>query len=245
MQEIRSIKKVIPAMKVDMGGILLDQALPYRGVDQIDPFLLVHHLKLTHEGGKRQEEVGVPPHPHRGFAPVTFIFEGGVHHRDSMDISSVVYKGGTQWMHAGSGVIHSERPPKELVGKGKTWELIQFWVNVPARYKMTAPNYQPLSYEDTPSVRSEDGKVEVGVVAGTFGDQKGGVETYSPILALRLNFEKGGTIRIPVPKSFNAFVYQLDGQLTISSLWSPVIRPVPYCWRVSRLVSPWPPTDLS
>ncbi len=216
MTKLRSIKQIIPADKVNMGGILLDQPLPYRGIDQIDPFLLVHHLHKKFPGGQQQRDVGVPPHPHRGFAPVTFIFQGGVHHRDSMDKSSIIYGGGTQWMHAGKGIVHSERPPKAVAQEGKDWELIQFWVNVPAKYKMTDPAYLPLSYEDTPSVNSNDGKVEIGVVTGNFKGIQGKIEAFSPILALRLNFEKDGKVNIPIPQNFNAFVYQLDGKLTVN-----------------------------
>lgn len=216
MSEQRSIKRIIKAMKVNMGGIILDQALPVQEVDQIDPILLVHHINKKFEPGLRQQDVGVPPHPHRGFAPVTFIFKGGVHHRDSMDISSVVYEGGTQWMHAGKGIVHSERPPKKVAEQGLDWELIQWWVNVPAKYKMTKQSYMPLSYEETPTVKSEDGLVEVGVVSGDLNGVKGGIETYSPILALRFVFQNGGKIRIPIPKNHNAFIYQLDGLLTVN-----------------------------
>ncbi|MEM1319666.1 MAG: pirin family protein [Bacteroidota bacterium] len=212
----RSVKQILPAFKVDMGGVVLDQALPHSTVKQIDPFLLLHHLNTSYPAGSKQQEVGVPPHPHRGFAPVTFIFQGGVHHRDSMNISSVVHGGGTQWMHAGKGIVHSERPTKEVAEQGSTWELIQFWVNLPAKYKMSAPQYHPLSHEDTPLVTSADGRVKLGVVAGDFQEVQGGIETYSPILALRMNFEAEGQIDIPIPEGFNAFVYLLDGQLAVN-----------------------------
>ena len=163
---MRSIKRVIQSQKVNMGGIILDQPLPVRGLDQIDPFLLVHHWDDVLPGQQMQHEVGVGPHPHRGFAPVTFIFKGGVHHRDSMGRSDIIHAGGTQWMNSGNGIIHSERPYKELAAEGGDFELIQFWVNAPGARKMDAPNYQPLSLENTPKVVSEDGKVHVGVVAG-------------------------------------------------------------------------------
>jgi len=211
MKKYRTLRQILPAFKVNMGGILLDQALPHQAADQIDPFLLVHHLEHTYPKGTNQAEVGVPPHPHRGFAPVSFVFKGGVHHRDSLDKSSVIYSGGTQWMHAGKGIVHSERPAKEVADAGETWELIQFWVNAPAKYKMTAPYYVPLEKKDTPSV-TENG-VELGVVTGNYKNLKGPIEPYTPMLALRLNFEKDGTVEIPVPASFNGFVYLLDGGL--------------------------------
>lgn len=216
MSENRSIKQVIPAFKVNMGGIILDQALPARGTDQIDPFLLVHHLDHKYPAGQKQQDVGVPPHPHRGFAPVSFVFKGGVHHRDSLGKSSVIYGGGTQWMHAGKGIVHSERPAKEVAQKGESWELIQFWVNVPAKYKFTEPSYKPLTYEDTPVMKSADGEVEVGIVSGKVNTVSGPIDTFSPILALRMVYNKGGKVRLPVPEGYNAFIYLLDGGLNIA-----------------------------
>ena len=204
----------MPAFKVNMGGIILDQALPTTDVDMIDPFLLVHHLEHKFEQNTQQSQAGVPPHPHRGFAPVSFVFKGGVHHRDSTNISSVVYPGGTQWMHAGKGIVHSERPAKEVAEAGESWELIQFWVNAPAKHKMSEPVYTGLQKDDTPTACTSDGNVEVGVVAGQFQDLKGPIDTFTPIMALRLTFSVDGEVEIPVPENFNGFVYLLDGSLT-------------------------------
>ncbi|MEL6804195.1 MAG: pirin family protein, partial [Bacteroidota bacterium] len=97
----RTIRQIIPAQKVNMGGHLLDQPLPANGVNHIDPFLLIHHWDKAVPAGLRPQEVGVPPHPHRGFSPVTFIYKGDLQHRDSLGNNAVVSAGGTQWMHAG------------------------------------------------------------------------------------------------------------------------------------------------
>ncbi|HJN06182.1 MAG TPA: pirin family protein, partial [Bacteroidales bacterium] len=169
---MRTIKRVIGAPKVNMGGIILDQPLPVRGVEQIDPFLLVHHWKHTHRGGQHQRDLGVGPHPHRGFAPVTFIFNGGVHHQDSRGNNSIVEAGGTQWMNSGMGIVHSERPTKEIAENGGEFEIIQLWVNAPAKNKMDPPSYQSLTKEDTPSVMSDDDKIEISIVAGEFNGIK-------------------------------------------------------------------------
>lgn len=199
-----------------MGGTILDQALPYRGVDQIDPFLLIHHWSDTLKGGKHQSEVGVGPHPHRGFSPVTLIFKGGVHHRDSLGTSEVVSAGGTQWMNSGSGLVHSERPTKLLAEEGGDFELIQFWLNAPSKHKMDEPSYQPISQDDTPLIKSEDGKVETYVVAGELEGVKGKITPHSDVLVLRLNLKQGGKKTIEIPESFNALLYQLDGSLKVN-----------------------------
>lgn len=203
-------------MKVNMGGILLEQPLPSGNIDQIDPFLLIHHWEDTLPGGQRQQDIGVGPHPHRGFAPVTFIFEGNVHHRDSEGFEDIISGGGTQWMNSGKGIIHSERPGKELAEKGGKFELIQFWVNAPAKNKLDQPNYQAITKEKTPVVSSKDGKVKIGVVAGEFEGKKSSIESYSPILALRLVAEKGGEMSIAIPPNYNALLYLLDGELEVN-----------------------------
>lgn len=213
---MRTINRIIQSQKVNMGGIILDQPLPVRGMDQIDPFLLVHHWDDKLPGNQLQHEVGVGPHPHRGFAPVTFIFKGGVHHRDSTGRSDIIHAGGTQWMNSGAGIIHSERPYKELAQTGGDFELIQFWVNAPSINKMDPPNYQPLPYEETPQVVSEDGKFQIGVVAGELEGVQGKIATYSPLLILRLDIAAGGRKEIRIPSDYNAFLYQLDGELTLN-----------------------------
>lgn len=214
---MRTIRRTIKAKEVNMGGIILDQALPINGIDQIDPFILVHHWKQTLGGGQKEQDLGVGPHPHRGFAPVTFIFEGAVNHRDSRGFNSIIEAGGTQWMNSGMGIVHSERPPKSLAENGGVFEIIQFWVNAPAKNKMDPPSYQPLSKEETPVVLSSDKKIKMSIVAGELNGTIGPIRTYTPMLVLRIDIKKGGKTIIPIPEDYNAFIYQLDGSLKINN----------------------------
>ena len=212
----RTIRKVYKAQKVNMGGIILDQALPLRGLDQIDPILLIHHWADNMKGGKRPQDVGVGPHPHRGFSPVTFIFKGGVHHRDSLGHDEVVMAGGTQWMNSGSGLVHSERPPTELAKSGGEFEIIQFWVNSPASQKMKTPSYQPLKAEATPVVQSNDEKIEVGVVNGTFQGVDGPISADSPLLILRMEAKAEGKMDFTIPEGYNCLLYVLNGEMRVN-----------------------------
>ncbi len=212
---MRTIRKTIKAPKVNMGGIILDQPLPYNEVEQIDPFLLIHHWKRDYKPGGIQKEMGVGPHPHRGFVPVTFIYKGGVHHQDSRGNNSKVYKGGTQWMKSGMGIIHSERPVKELAENGGEFEIIQLWINLPARNKMDQPYYMPLTEDETPSFASPDNKTKIGVVAGNLMGIDGRIKSDSPVLILRITIEKGGKTEIPIPGDYNTLLYQLDGSTLI------------------------------
>jgi len=194
-----------------MGGIHLQQPLPDRTVDQIDPFILIHHGSLPVKQGKQRSESGVGPHPHRGFSPVTFVFKGGVQHQDSLGNNEVVTEGGTQWIHSGKGIIHSERPSKEMVEKGGENEIIQFWVNTPAKHKMETPYYLPLSADKTPSTHKD--KAIIYVVAGEFEGVMGPAKTYSPQTLLRLETKTGADFSLEIPKNYNALIYLLDGEL--------------------------------
>ena len=196
---------------VNMGGIHLQQPLPDRTVDQIDPFVLIHHGSLPVKQGKKQNESGVGPHPHRGFSPVTFVFKGGVQHQDSIGNNEVVTEGGTQWIHAGKGIIHSERPSREMVEKGGQNEIIQFWVNTPANHKMGNPYYLPLSAEKTPSIKKE--RATIHIVAGEFEGVKGPARTYSPQTLLRFDTKSGAELSLKIPQNYNTLIYLLDGEI--------------------------------
>lgn len=216
MDNLRPVHRIVPSEKVNMGGILLDQPLPNAFTDYIDPFLLIHHWDSKLPAGRSQFDQGVGPHPHRGFSPVTFIFKGAVHHRDSRGNDSVVFSGGTQWMHAGMGITHSERPSKELAEEGGPFELIQFWVNVPSPVKMVPPSYHPLQEEETPFILLDGDLGKIWVVAGEINGIKGPIPTHSPLLALRMQLKAGANQRIFIPDDFNALIYVLDGEIKLT-----------------------------
>ena len=200
----KTVSKVIYAAEHPMGPLTVRQPLPSEELPYLDPFVLLHHAAPKEMSGGH----GVSWHPHRGFAPVTFIFKGAIRHRDTRGNNSTVSAGGTQWMHAGSGILHDETPlPGEL-------ELIQLWINSPARHKMDAPSYYPLAPEQTPQFVSADGLVSVRVVAGELNGVKGPIATLTPVNAATIDARRGGRIVIPIPRTHHAFVYLLDGAAT-------------------------------
>ena len=212
----RSIKLKVKAEKVDMGGHLLDQPLPINMLQQIDPFILIHHWKDVLPAGANERSSGVGPHPHRGFSPVTIIFEGGIHHRDSLGNSQAVYAGGTQWMNAGKGITHSERPPKEIAAKGGPNEFIQFWVNSPSDAKKKPAHYQALAAEDVITIDQDDGKSKIQLIAGSLDGKTSNIKTDSPLLILRMDHAKGGSCMIPLPENYNALIYILEGEIELA-----------------------------
>ncbi len=215
--KLRSVSHLLFAEKMDMGGMPIRQPLPSQAVEQIDPFLLLHHANIKAPAHVKPDHAGVGPHPHRGFSPVTFIFRGGVHHRDSRGHDSTVYAGGAQWMNAGMGIIHSERPPDDIHEIGGQQEIIQLWINTPAKNKMDMPHYFPIQAGDVPSTSSEDGKVKVNVFSGELLNVKGPVPSQATVNAATLVFQEGGKISIPLPPDHNALIYLLDGQLNVDA----------------------------
>ena len=213
--KLRTVSRLLYAHEADMGGMPIRQPIPTQEVGQIDPFLLLHHANIRVPQHVEPKHAGVGPHPHRGFSPVTFIFQGGVHHRDSRGHDSTVYASGAQWMNAGMGIIHSERPPDDIHEIGGRQEIIQLWINTPSKNKMDQPSYFPVKAEDVPTKMSEDGKVKVNVFSGELLGVKGPVPSQTEVNAATLYFEKGGKISIPLPADQNAFIYLLDGELKV------------------------------
>ena len=211
----RTVSHLLYAHQVDMGGLPIRQPLPTQQVQQIDPFLLLHHANIKAPTHVKPDHAGIGPHPHRGFSPVTFIFEGGVHHRDSRGNDSTIYAGGAQWMNAGMGILHSERPPHDIHEMGGRQEIIQLWINTPAKNKMDQPAYFPLRAEEAPSFVSEDGKVKGKVFSGEVLGVKGPIPSQSIVNATTLTFNKEGKISISLPVNHNVLIYLLDGKLRV------------------------------
>lgn len=199
-----------------MGDIMVHQPLPNNWTKSIDPFLLVHHWNHTFKGGQKQKEVGVGPHPHCGFSPVTLVFKGGVHHRDSLGNNSIVMEGGVQWINSGKGIIHSERPVKGLAEKGGEFEIVQFWVNTPEKSKSLPPEYFAIQADDIPVYKFEDGKSMARIISGELFNVCGNVQSASPMLIVRFDLKKGCEFNVPVSEKYNTFIYQLYGKLIIN-----------------------------
>jgi len=204
----RSVSHLLYGEVVSMGGLPIRQPFPTNNIEQIDPFLLLHHHKTT--AGEPFEGVGA--HPHRGFSPVSFIFEGSLRHQDSRGNDSIISAGGIQWMNAGMGIIHSERP----VDVEADLELIQLWINTPAAHKMDQPLYVPVTAEEAGKFVSEDGLVKGSVFSGEVLGAKGKVNPLSPVNAVTIYANPGGKISIPLPEDHSVFMYLLDGAIKLN-----------------------------
>ncbi len=212
----KKVKYLIPVYEVDMGGVMVKQALPTRNVNQVDPFLLLHHGAFTFTENAPAIQQGLGPHPHRGFTPVSFVIEGEVHHRDSHGNNQIAKKGEVQWMFAGAGVIHSERPSQQLTDINGTQEVIQLWINSPASKKMNPPNYQYVSEKNIPVFLSKDGLIRNKLIAGSLNGLDGKIKTESELLIIWSEAKAGGSFTFPIASHFNAMLYLIRGELKIS-----------------------------
>lgn len=210
----RSVSHILPAQEIDMGGLTIKQPLPTQRVSGIDPFLLLHHFGPW-EVQPGEDPLDLGPHPHRGFEPVTFLYQGGIRHRDSRNNTGILAEGDVQWMTAGMGIIHSERASDAFKSTGGTIEGIQLWINLPGRDKMVQPDYQDIKSADIPTVDLGHGG-HLKVVAGTFGQKSGPVRTHTPINAWQIELAHGEGARLPLPEDHSAFIYLLDGHVKLN-----------------------------
>ena len=162
---MRTIKNIHTAISAPIADLITYRALPTQQVNYIDPFLFLnHHGPQEYPPFNRGLPFG--PHPHRGFETLTFILAGDIVHRDTGSGESIIKAGGIQWMTAGRGLIHAEVSSEEFKEKGGLVEVIQLWINLPAKLKMTPPHYVGLQQESIPAVSLNQGKTTLHVVSG-------------------------------------------------------------------------------
>ncbi|MCB0570409.1 MAG: pirin family protein [Phaeodactylibacter sp.] len=191
------------------------RAMPTRSVDHLDPFLFLNHHGPQQYGPNNR---GLPfgPHPHRGFETLTFVLQGDITHKDSVTGESVITAGGIQWMTAGSGLIHAEVSSEEFKRKGGMEEVIQLWMNLPAKYKMTAPKYTGLQKESIPAISFDDGKGALHLASGTFQGQQGPVDSMTGLFTSTLDIKTGGAFYDVLPESSQVLLYVVNGQVEVN-----------------------------
>jgi len=157
---------------------------------------------------------GVGSHPHRGFETVTIAYQGRIAHHDSTGAGGVIGPGEVQWMTAGSGVLHNEFHEEGFSRAGGVLHMIQIWVNLPRRHKMSPAAYQPLTAQEIKLATLPDGQGEVRVIAGRYQDVTGPARTFTPAHMLDLRLKPGATVRLPTPRDHNPALLVLDGTVT-------------------------------
>jgi redox-sensitive bicupin YhaK (pirin superfamily) len=194
----------------------------FQGIEQhlLDPFIHMDQMgEVEYAPG---EPKGTPWHPHRGFETVTYMIDGAMQHQDSHGGGGLITDGATQWMTAGKGILHIERPPESLIASGGLFHGIQLWVNLPAAEKMVEPHYQGLEGGDVTLLTSPDGGALVRLIAGDLAGHAGPGTTRTPITLLHLTIAPGAQVRLPWPEGFNGLVYGLSGAGTVGPDQRPI-----------------------
>ncbi|MFI6323543.1 pirin family protein [Nonomuraea sp. NPDC050556] len=181
----------------------------------LDPFIMMDQMgEVDYAPG---EPKGTPWHPHRGFETVTYLIDGTFVHQDSHGGGGVITDGDTQWMTAGSGLLHIEAPPEWLVQQGGLFHGIQLWVNLPSKDKMLAPKYQDIGRSNVVLLSSHDGGALVRLIAGDVAGHAGPGATHTPITLLHASISPGAQLTMPWRKDFNALAYALSGKGTVGA----------------------------
>jgi redox-sensitive bicupin YhaK (pirin superfamily) len=189
------------------------QPLPHKDFRFANPFIVLHHLQPEYiQPGSL---VRIHPHPHRGFAPVTFMLQGEGYHKDNAGHEGTVKAGGVQWMFAGSGLLHSEGPTKHLLDKGGTQEFIQLWVNVPKANKWDAPSYQSAAKKQLPGVLEQEG-VHLRLASGEYDGKTGPLKSYTPIISIVGEIENGRRVQLNATPGYWTLLYVAKGRINVN-----------------------------
>ncbi|MGI5258940.1 pirin family protein [Streptomyces angustmyceticus] len=183
----------------------------FAGIDykHLDPFIMMDQMgEVEYQAG---EAKGTPWHPHRGFETVTYLMDGTFVHQDSHGGGGVITDGDTQWMTAGSGLLHIEAPPESLVMSGGLFHGLQLWVNLPREDKMISPKYQDIRGGSVKLLTSEDGGALIRLIAGDVAGHEGPGSTHTPITMIHMSVNPGASVTLPWRADFNALAYGLAG----------------------------------
>ena len=219
-----SIRPVVSVTTAPSGfegeGFPVRRAFAGVPLDQLDPF--VHMDQMGEVDYAPGEPKGTAWHPHRGFETVTYIIDGTFEHQDSQGGGGVITNGDTQWMTAGAGILHIEKPPEALVASGGLFHGIQLWVNLPSAEKWVPPRYQDIRSQEETLLSSPDGGALVRIIAGEVAGHRGPGTTYSPMTMVHATVSPGARLVLPWPAEYNALVYVLGGRGTIGPDGRPI-----------------------
>ena len=217
----RPVRDVVTAPSgLEGEGFPVRRAIAGVDLSDLDPF--VHMDQMGEVEYAPGEPKGTPWHPHRGFETVTYIMDGIFEHQDSNGGGGVITNGDTQWMTAGSGILHIEKPPEHLVVSGGTFHGIQLWVNLPKAQKWEPPRYQDLRGSEVALLASPDAGALVRTIAGELAGRQGPGRTYTPITMVHATVSPGARLDLPWRPDFNALAYVLSGTGTAGAEGRPI-----------------------
>jgi redox-sensitive bicupin YhaK (pirin superfamily) len=216
----RSIENIIPrpanpGMVGD--GFRVYNFIPRGNISQrrMSPFLMLD-FNAEFNFPPAEHQRGVDVHPHKGFETVTIAYKGSVAHHDSTGNSGIINPGDVQWMTAGAGILHKEYHEKEFSKRGGPFEMIQLWVNLPAKFKSTAPHYQPITADTMGKIELAENGGVVNVIAGEYAGVKGPASTYTPVNLFDIRLNKDGSFKGTIPSSHNTALLVVNGSIEVN-----------------------------
>jgi redox-sensitive bicupin YhaK (pirin superfamily) len=213
MPGTKPILRLHEAYRDDIGDLVTRRPLPGQKIDRLGAFLFLnHHGPQVYPQNNRGLPFG--PHPHRGFETVTFMLEGPLAHRDSAGHESIITTGGVQWMTAGSGLVHEEISPGSFRRTGGPLEILQLWVNLPARLKMTAPRYTGVQRDQIPQVAADG--AAVNVISGEWRGVKGPVKSLTGVFMTTVELSPGGRVTFDGLSGRDVFCYVARGDVAVN-----------------------------
>ncbi|BCB78661.1 pirin family protein [Phytohabitans flavus] len=219
--EYRAVRRLITAPSGFEGeGFPVRRAFAGVPLTELDPFIHLDQMgEVDYAPG---EPKGTPWHPHRGFETVTYIIDGIFDHQDSNGGGGTITNGDTQWMTAGSGILHIEAPPEHLVVSGGLFHGLQLWVNLPRAKKMSPPRYQDIRGREASLLTTPDGGALIRVIAGEVDGHQGPGTTHTPITIAHVTLQPGAALDLPWRSDYNALVYVLGGRGKVGTEGRPV-----------------------
>ena len=220
MNKQRSIEQIIPPPPAHMvgDGFRVHNFFPSSGsmnIQRMSPFFLLDYgAKIEFPPSDTPRGVGV--HPHRGFETVTIAYKGRVAHHDSAGNAGVIGEGDVQWMTAASGILHKEYHEAEWSKLGGEFQMVQLWVNLPAKFKMSKPKYQPIRREEFGKVVLPDGKGVIEIIAGNFNNTNGPATSFTPIEMYNARLKKGAKVHFSLPQNYNTGFVIIEGAVTVN-----------------------------
>jgi redox-sensitive bicupin YhaK (pirin superfamily) len=217
---LKTVLRQHKALRDDIGDLVTRRPIPGPAVDQIDPFLFLnHHGPQIYRPGNQGLPFG--PHPHRGFETLTFILQGELAHLDTAGHESIIRAGGVQWMTAGRGLVHAEISPEDFKRSGGPLEILQLWINLPARLKMTAPRYIGLQGSEIPIIESDDGRTRLHLISGEWNGAAGPIKSLTGVFASTIEMKEDASFTLAGLERRNVFLYTVHGLIGVGGTQVP------------------------
>ncbi|MBS1598243.1 MAG: pirin family protein [Bacteroidetes bacterium] len=207
----RTVAQIETATIEIVGVNRVKRALPTRNLKQVDPFLFIDHLIPTEVAPGA--DVRIPPHPHAGFEVVTYLLDGEFFHRDSRGHDQIATGGDVNWMTSGSGIIHSEGPTEEFLKTGGKLQLMQVWINLPAKEKNIEPTFRHYTSSVLPVV--DNGDAWLKILIGDYGGRISPIRTHTPMFYYHVKLKKDKLFVLPVNELFSAAIYVMQGKIRV------------------------------